>query len=66
MAKIKVVKKEKSIEDNMSDDYKQLLKDTGAFIYRKPNANTANYSILSTYSVKPKRERGPKKKKRKK
>lgn len=65
MAKIKVVKKEKSLADNMSDDYRQLLKDTGAYIYRKPG-KTANYSVLSTYSVTPKRERGPKKKKRKK
>ena len=39
---------------------------TGADIYQKQKVNTANYQVLSAYSVKPKRERGPKKKKRKK
>ena len=39
---------------------------TGADIYQKQKVKTANYQVLSAYSVKPISERGPKKKKRKK
>ena len=65
MAKIKVVKKETSLVANMTDDYRELLKATGAYIYQK-EVKAPNFSVLSAYNVKPKRERGPKKKKRKK
>lgn len=66
MAKIKVVKKETNLLDEIHDDYKKMLMDTGAYIYQKQKVNTANFTVLSAYNVKPKRERGPKKKKRKK
>ena len=66
MAKIKNIKKETNLLDEIHDDYKKLLMSTGADIYKKQKVNTANYQVLSAYSVKPKRERGPKKKKRKK
>ena len=65
MAKIKVVKKEKSLEENMTDEYKQMLNDTGAEIVYKDK--TGNYQVMSSYSFKPKkRERGQSKKKKRK
>ena len=65
MAKIKVVKKEKSLAENMSDDYKQMLSDTGACILLKDKPG--DYKVMSTYSVKKekKRETSTKNKKRK-
>ncbi len=65
MAKIKVVKKEKSLAENMSDEYKQMLKETGAEIVLKDKPS--NFKVMSTYSVKPEKKRGTstKKKKRK-
>ena len=65
MAKIKVVKKEKSLQAEMSDDYKQMLDATGACILLKDKP-IANYSVMSSYSVKPKRTRGQSKKKKRK
>lgn len=64
MAKIKIVKKENNLEQTMSDEYKQMLKETGAEIVHKDKPN--NFKVMSTYSVKPEKKRGTSTKKKKK
>lgn len=64
MAKIKIVKKENNLEQTMSDEYKQMLKETGAEIVLKDKPN--NFKVMSTYSVKPEKKRGTSTKKKKK
>ncbi len=64
MAKIKVIKKENNLEQNMSDEYKQMLKETGAQIVFKDKPD--NFKVMSTYSVKPEKKRGTSTKKKKK
>ena len=64
MAKIKIVKKENNLEQNMSDEYKQMLKETGAEIVLKDKPD--NFKVMSTYSIKPEQKRGTSTKKKKK
>lgn len=64
MAKIKIVKKENNLEQTMSDEYKQMLKETGAEIVLKDKPN--NFKVMSTYSIKPEKKRGASTKKKKK
>ena len=64
MAIIKLVKKEKSLEENMSDEYKQMLQATGAEIVYKDKPG--EYKVMSTYSVKTEKKRGTSTKKKKK
>ncbi len=54
MAKIKVVRKEQKLQDEMTEDYKNMLRDTGASIIIKEKKG--NYSVMSAYSVKPQKK----------